>query len=465
MPDPSAVPVLNPSASDSGKSTGKGKNQAQDAGNDSGKGSSSSSSSVAAGSPPVGTDEGQGEQAEGLFCGTCKEPGRPSTLMFLHEWQFTLRCICYVCWGKQAGNEGKSEQVFVKYRKASWRQRGASQKSHLRGEKMAVALAETAREKDESVRDWKRRAIYSMAKFVATVARSFVKLDRGMQEKVIETFTKWEEEKNFIAENPGARASSEACCGAVLPDEALQMASEMMEGVSEWYLCRHIETWKQIDGVWAEVKEPCGFFAPAQYWATTDLTFIKGGHYRCPRCGNAYAPWMGRDKYIPANKLLTIEGSDEQVVEFWKGQIGGVAAGILPEGTPPSVEGPNVLFVPFWWAHSQEQALHNRLKELFLGLGEELQNVPVRDLPSRVAALALERQVAKAWWSKAAITPAARKAIDEGGLREKFHYDHLLEPFVQARYVYKAGVEVWDTDRLARAWGTVWLAIRATRRA
>lgn len=63
---------------------------------------------------------------------------------------------------------------------------------------------------------------------------------------------------------------------------------------------------KTAAGEWESYRVACGYFAPAQFWATTDESF-QGGHYRCPHCGGKYAPWQVAPKLMPANKLMVIE--------------------------------------------------------------------------------------------------------------------------------------------------------------
>ena len=125
-------------------------------------------------------------------------------------------------------------------------------------------------------------------------------------------------------------------------------------------------------------------------------------------------------------------------------------------------------FIPFLWAKSSEQALMGRLKEVFLQLGEELKEVPVCDLPQRVADnIASQGQLKKSWRRTQGMTDAARTAIEAvnaSGGREQYSMAHLAEPCPQGEYRYVPDTEVWDTQRLATAWGTVRLAIRAAQR-
>ena len=166
---------------------------------------------------------------------------------------------------------------------------------------------------------------------------------------------------------------------------------------------------------------------------------------------------------MPANKLLSIENTDAATSEYWAKEVGQKAV----DAVAPVGPGKDVQFIPFLWADTAEQALMNKLKELFLQLGEELRDVPVTGLPQRVADIAMQGQVHKSWWHSAPITPEARSAIEAvsaTGGKEQYTLAHLLEPFPQAQYQYEAGTEVWDTQRLARAWGTVRLAVRAAQR-
>ena len=121
------------------------------------------------------------------------------------------------------------------------------------------------------------------------------------------------------------------CCANILPDEAAQYASELLEGISKWFMCRQGYSANQQDdkpdcvgseysgmetrpaaaaslategqplpaGAWAtrglvdlppehaNCTSPCGYFAPPEYWVRTSEDGV-GGHYRCPICATLY---------------------------------------------------------------------------------------------------------------------------------------------------------------------------------
>ena len=104
---------------------------------------------------------------------------------------------------------------------------------------MSQQFTAVPREPNESVREWKRRSIWCMAKLVATFALSFAKLGVEAQVQVTCAFEMWAEEKKQVILNPG-RVVLLNCCGNITFDEAIAMASELIAGVSEWFLCRHI---------------------------------------------------------------------------------------------------------------------------------------------------------------------------------------------------------------------------------
>ena len=48
--------------------------------------------------------------------------------------------------------------------------------------------------------------------------------------------------------------------------------------------------------------------------------------------------------------------------------------------------------------------------------------------------------------------------------RNTFHYDHMKVPYPWAKYDHDPQQEVWSAEKLATAWATLRLAIRAARR-
>ena len=96
-----------------------------------------------------------------------------------------------------------------------------------------------------------------------------------------------------------------------------------------------------------------------------------------------------------------------------------------------------------------------------------LQDVPLDELPGRIADLALGRELQKSWWQLEGMTDAAAEEIakvNSSGGRETFSVAHLQQPWPQARFEWTPDTHVWDAERLARTWGTVKLAIRAAQR-
>lgn len=483
-----------------------GKRKPKDKGSGKSDASSSSSPSVAAGPQAAGTDgasEPVGKPCgdKGLSCSTCEKDLQASAALLQHEWQGKLWVTCFDCWVPE-NLISKCEASWKKLRKASWMSRCDNAKSHLRGIEMSKQFIKCDREEDESVRAWKRRSIAKVASFVAVFAKGFLKASVEDQAKIEAAFDMWAKEKERVGSNPEASATPLNVCGNILPHEASQMASEFIAGISEWYLCRNIvRSWTQDPppvaagpqtvgtgggsssssvaagpqtagtgggrskkGEWREVVEPCGYFSAAQFWATTDRTF-KGGHYRCPRCGKQYQPWVfgAGAKTIPANKLLTIETEGDEV-DYWKKANPSVAAGLQTVGT----EGNAVLYIPFWWPQTAETGLQDRLKEIFLGVSAELADTPCHDLPQLIADLALQKQVQKSWWVKGGMGELAKQEIEKvntSSTKEHYFTEHLQEDFIQSRFIYEDGQEVWDQEKLAKVWGTVRLAIKAARRA
>ena len=431
----------------------------------------------AAGSLPEGSD-----QKRGLRCSRCKTGGQCTDLIFEHDWQGELWCVCLVCWAREQRGWHKDDPrpvvptdeetaAFWKLRKASWRRRSNSSKAILRHEKLHEALAETKREPDESVRAWRRRAVSTVGSLVARFMASFEALSPEDQNDIEAAFTKWHQIHEAIEKDPATQVEMNYC-GTVLPAEALDMASSLIKGISEFYICRLLrQEWSRGEppaglpakaAPWVETTHQCGFFAPSSCWAATDPSF-NGGHYRRPACGTLYQPWVDMPgKRTGFNKLLVVEQNDKDTADFWRTQLGNEKL----EPVAETSTGESLVFIPFWWASTAEQGLGDRLKEVALQVGKSLENVPTHELPMRIAQLALSDQISKVWWTPGTITGEAMEQIEKvntSSSRDFYHTAHLQKPFLQARYEHKPETKVWNQDDLAKAYSLMHVAIREAR--
>jgi hypothetical protein len=424
----------------------------------------------------------------------CKAVLKASEALLQHEWQGRLWVICFSCW--KPSDTTKSEASWKKMRKASWADRVTNAKSALRGENLAHSLVKVQRLTDESVREWKRRAIMVTVKMVARIVVSTLKLSESQKAAVDNAFDRWEAEKQrIIASGTGeCSATPMNVCGNVLPSEAADMASELMAGVSEYYMCRKIiVTWKEDPATkqWSSTQKACGYFSVSKNWCSTDPSF-QGGHYRCPQCGVLYQPWVVREKFIGPNKLLVLEtdtetkammrnlvrmpaedvaaglqplGTSSVGAASSSGVASGVAAGPQSAGTPQ--EGTDITYIPFYWPQTAERALMDRFKEIFLDVGNSLEGVPLEELPNKVAELDMARQITKSWWKQMSLTSEAKCEVDKVNAAtsgEKYHYDHLAGTFIGSTFPYQEAMVTWDQDMLARVWGTARIAVREALR-
>ena len=468
-----------------------------------------------------------------LRCSRCKDKGHCGTLLFEHDWQGELWVVCLVCWVRRqrglapsaatgstpvsADDEpvvptDEETAAFMKLRKASWRTRTNSSKALLRTKTIKEQLRDVPREKDESRRHHQRRVISTAAALICKFMESFQKLSPEDKADVEQAFERWAELHEKVSADPSLAIGLDSC-GLTTTSEAIDMASEIMSGISEFYVCRSIRTeWfdarcttaeeaaaagyqpagtavaatgstpvsatplPKRGAKWESVQTHCGAFSPAQHWACTDRSFA-GGHYRCARCGVLYQPWVSGDKFAPMNKLLIVETSNAEVARFWRTRLTkkehaemepvSTTAPTAATGSTPVSADKELIFVPFWWAQSSEQALGDRLKQITLKTGDELKDKPLHELPQLIADLALKEQLKKVWWTKGSLTEKAKEVIDQVNsttTRETFVYDHLLEGFPQARFVWKAGQVVWSQDDLARAYALMRISIREAKR-
>ena len=162
-----------------------------------------------------------------LYCRVCKTIGQASSLMFLHDWQGWLDVICCDCWIKQVRDidDGASGSLpvgpsvddealateFVRLRKASWRTRSRSETAILRAKKVGTMLKDTTRETDETVRQWKRRAISSVAAVVSKFVQSFRDLSPEDASAVTVAFDIWHSMHEALEKDPTLQIEMNFC--------------------------------------------------------------------------------------------------------------------------------------------------------------------------------------------------------------------------------------------------------------
>ena len=410
-----------------------------------------------------------------MFCRCCKEVGRCSSLLFEHDWQGVLWCICYGCWREEqlakqndtatasssaaAAAPPVTEEAFEKLRKASWRKRSSSEKEQRRAFELKRELEEAEKLPNESRRQWFRRVISNVAEALAVFVASVLNLKEDEQRDIENVLDRWHDESVKIEKNPDYCPQLTAV-GACLPDEILQFTEELVKGVAEYFLCRSGDA---RDGTY----DPCGFFAPGKNWCGTPSALAgHGGQWRCPQCGTEFAAWRSKPSWTTANKVLVI--APETDVQTGLGTV--VKAG-------------EVKYVPFVWVDSKTQAAHNALKELALGredaafksdvsaviqqTSEELSEMTHVQLFERVKEVSDRMVLRQSWWKDCSLTSEAKRLCDEANVRctrgKTFEYGHLVDGFKGGRYLWSKDEPVLTMEEMGRFWATTRIALKVAR--
>jgi hypothetical protein len=183
---------------------------------------------------------------------------------------------------------------------------------------------------------------------------------------------------------------------------------------------------------------PCGFYAPAKNWATDSNH--DGGWYRCPLCGLQYTPWQVRPTaYINANRLYVLEAEEDHTTVSGERILGG-----------------SVSFLPAYWPDTSTTALEGRLKEIYMGLNEEISAKTPQEVKQWVMDKTDAMAQRKTYFKRMKMTGVAKQTIDEQNKvarpDRQFSYKHLEEDFLGARYIMKEGEPVLGQDDLIRVW-------------
>ena len=189
-------------------------------------------------------------------------------------------------------------------------------KVNLRVVSMKNAMQDAKKETNETRREYVKRMYHAASKIVAILWAAFQKQNGEEQKRTAEALDAWHAQEQRVVEDP-TYVPTTSSCGNLLAHSVAQYAADIMQGLSEYYLCR---TKQGSDG------NPCGFFAPSRSWATDDPSGL-GGWYRCPLCGQQYVPWRHRPSaYVGANKLYVLTTDQDLVTETGKTLRAGSAA-------------------------------------------------------------------------------------------------------------------------------------------
>ncbi|CAK0886743.1 unnamed protein product, partial [Prorocentrum cordatum] len=137
-----------------------------------------------------------------------------------------------------------------------------------------------------------------------------------------------------------------------LSDHAVQWAHEIVEGVSEFFICRHRD---------------CGLVARNTDWMIKDAE-----HYGCVGCLRQYQPWKQGGNLVKANKILVVDLEDSEAGDAQ--QAVDVGANLAE-----SAGGQRFLLHPFEWPDTTVTNLINKMKEVTASLDAVLDDVPEKE--------------------------------------------------------------------------------------
>ena len=199
-----------------------------------------------------------------------------------------------------------------------------------------------------------------------------------------------------------------------LEDRVLQYVDKIIEGVYQYYVCRH---------------KTCASFSPATQWIECEDTT----HFKCPMCGEKYQPWLDRP-HLMAAQMVQVMAPCVDIPEI-------------------SMKAGQLHFFLLEWPDTKTCVLRNRFKEIFLGISEQAKRSPTDAL------LGLIREKAAAadnlsFFSKKELSKATTDKVDHAnwGAKYKYHYQHLLGGFQSARIAYKEDIFIMSSEDSVRLW-------------
>ena len=388
----------------------------------------SASDGVATGTLPKGTPSER--TGGGLVCHMCQEEGMMSSQLLLleeHCWQGRLHCVCLKC-------SEMDENDFRSMAKKNWKKRSHNAKQLARVQGYQQGMLEIDREKDESVRAWKRRVFVASMTLASAVYTAFQRASAKQQKEILVAFDAFEEERLKVVADatyqPGLMS-----CKNLFDDSVAQYLSEIMEGLDEFYLCR---------------KRGCGFFALAHCWVNNSEIDGQGQH-RCPMCTQYYRPWSGEGDVITANKVLVVQGGANDA--HGPALLGGVHTGI---------KAGEVTLYPIIWQETRAQALTNRLKEIC----NEVKECSPAEAMKMCQEIATVKAQNKSYFKEMVISNGVIDQLDWFNLppcKKPWLYEHLKKPFLHGKCVVEDETTVLSQEQTLKMWAASRAAIMSAR--
>jgi hypothetical protein len=261
------------------------------------------------------------------------------------------------------------------------------------------------------------------------------KLRADQQAKVAVVMQEWEQE--FAQKALDAEYITQLDCTLKTTTHLMDFVDKVLPGLDEYYMCR-------VRG--------CAMVCLAVNWVNNHPV---GGQYRCPACGEQYRPWLNKQGYYKANKVIfTYEQENKH----------------QPLLVPGSSDGPvskNVVNVfPVIWPDTATSMLRDRIKAISLDIDEKLLSLEPRDRMEFVLDTlkgTAPNKVFQHFKFKADI----KKKIDElnagqKSTKAKWQYAHVVEdgywglklddkhnldePMEQEDYIRMYGISMWYQD-------------------
>ena len=188
------------------------------------------------------------------------------------------------------------------------------------------------------------------------VALQFIKASRAKKDTHFRAMLKWDDDMRQKSEDP---TFVPPLAEVFVSDFEAQFMSEIVTGLDEYFMCR---------------QKHCMFVCRNTDWIhnAAHNPPQKGDpvHYRCPKCGQQYRPWMQKPNYCKANKVYVL---DQQSACYLDGTE-------ILKGT--------VMVYPIEWPDTPTTNLVNEFKQISAGMDEE-----IKAMDPRVRARIIHHQV------------------------------------------------------------------------
>lgn len=340
------------------------------------------------------------------------------------DWQGVIPLSCFLCSSLAHRKGVRDKKQWSSKCNSSWSARQKNSADHYAARVRCTSFEQVVEDvgsrhpgvgKDE----YRKTLLDATLNIALQVMKAFRNLSEELRGTVLAAFASWDRDHEMRARDAEYVPQ---LVDVTLSDHVMQFVDEVVPGVHDYFLCRHLD---------------CLHAIPGADWVRN----VRVTRYLCPACGRQYRPWKRQPGCALANKVFVCEGDGGSALAFY----------------------------PVVWPATPEQQLVNVVKRVTLGIDSELNALaPADRLDFVLAQLSLQRM--PACMSQMALSDTVKLRILqlnlEKGAADTWVYSHIEHSGYNCfRLQNYDQSQVLKQEDVIRIWGlSKWLSHQTSAR-